>query len=170
MLRCCTWYLLGPLTSVTTAFFCCLSINTMSGWLAFTSLSVSIWRSHRTLAHSFSITLGGVFHSDLGTSSPFSVQMLLYTTSATWLFLLPSYTLTLCVGLHTHTHIQCKVGCLFWKWMEEIFSCSYDWEISAPNSYWPEFWCYVFDPNYSFVILLNNSGTDDSDVVCFAVT
>ena len=90
-------------------------INTMSGWLAFTSLSVSIWRSHRTLAHSFSITLGGVFHSDLGTSSPFSVQMLLYTTSATWLFLLPSYTLTLCVGLHTHTHIQCKVGCLFWK-------------------------------------------------------
>jgi len=66
------WLSLGIATSITTAFFCCLLTNMISGWLAITSLSVCIWKSHRILAWSFSTTLGGVFHFDLGTSSPHS--------------------------------------------------------------------------------------------------
>ncbi len=73
--------LLGIAPSITSAFFCCLLINTMSGWLAITSLSV--W-SHRILAQSFSTSLGGVVHSDRGTSSPNSVQIYLQTGWATW--------------------------------------------------------------------------------------
>ncbi len=51
-----------------------LPTTTMSGWLATTILSVWIWKSHRILARSFSTTFGGVFHLDLGTSSPYSVH------------------------------------------------------------------------------------------------
>ncbi len=77
--------LLGITTSITTTFFRCLLINTMSGWLAITSFSVWIWETHRIPARSFLTTLGGVVHSDSGTSSPYSVQMFLDTIPATWL-------------------------------------------------------------------------------------
>ncbi|TWW56342.1 Plexin-A1 [Takifugu flavidus] len=76
--------LLGIATSIITVFRC-LSTTTMSGWLATTILSVWIWKSHRILACLFSSTFGGVSHLDPGTSSPYSVQMFLYTMPATWL-------------------------------------------------------------------------------------
>ncbi len=63
-----------------------LPTTTMSGWLATTILSVWIWKSHRIFALSFSTTFGGVFHLYLGTSSPYSAQMLRYTIPATWLY------------------------------------------------------------------------------------
>ncbi len=77
---------LGIATSITTAFFRCLSTTTMSSWLATTILSVWIWNSHRIFAQSFSTIFGGVFHLDLRTSSPYSTQMLRYTLPAIWLW------------------------------------------------------------------------------------
>uniref|UniRef100_A0A669AZ21 mitogen-activated protein kinase kinase kinase n=1 Tax=Oreochromis niloticus TaxID=8128 RepID=A0A669AZ21_ORENI len=86
----CSFFLMllsfGTATSITTAVFFCLSTTTMSGWLATTILSVCIWKSHRILARSFSITLGGISHFDLGTSRLYSAQMFLYTMPATWLW------------------------------------------------------------------------------------
>uniref|UniRef100_A0A3P9CAH7 Taste receptor type 1 member 3 n=1 Tax=Maylandia zebra TaxID=106582 RepID=A0A3P9CAH7_9CICH len=86
----CSFFLIllsfGTATLITTAVFFCLSTTTMSGWLATTILSVCIWKSHRILARSFSTTLGGISHFDLGTSRLYSAQMFLYTMPATWLW------------------------------------------------------------------------------------
>lgn len=79
---------LGIAASIMTAFFCCTSINMMCGLLAITSLSAWILKSHRILGWSFSTIWGGIFHSNCGTSSPYSVQMFLFTKPATWLWLL----------------------------------------------------------------------------------
>ena len=74
-------------TSTLSVFFWCLSITTVSGWLASSCLSVWNLKSHRTLALVFSTTFSGVYHQDLGTSNPHWVQMFLYTIPATWLCL-----------------------------------------------------------------------------------
>ena len=84
---------LGIATSVTTAFFW-----PMSSWLAVTSVSVCIWKSHMILAWSFSTTFEGVSHVDLGAS----FQTFLHTMPASWLALhvLPaSYNPLLCARL-----------------------------------------------------------------------
>lgn len=60
--------------SITTTFFCSLSTTTMSGWLAIIGLSVWIWKSHRVLALTLSVTLNRVSHMDCRTSSPFTAQ------------------------------------------------------------------------------------------------
>lgn len=53
-------------TPFTMAFFIRLSSNTMSSWLAFTSLSVSIWKSHRIIHSSVIFNLQYVSQFKLG--------------------------------------------------------------------------------------------------------
>ena len=90
-------------SSLTAAFFCSLSTNTMSGWFAITSLSVWIWKSPRIYALLFSTTCRCVSHFDFGTSNPYSAQMFLHTIPATCLwcsmYLPASHTLLLRAGL-----------------------------------------------------------------------
>ena len=59
----------GIATTTITAFFCCQSITTTSGWLVSSSLSAWSLKSHRTLALVFSSRFGGVSHRDMGTST-----------------------------------------------------------------------------------------------------
>lgn len=76
-------------TSITTTLFYSLATATTSGCQL----------SHKTLALLFSTTFCGASHQDLGTSSPYSADMFLYTIPASWLCLLvyaflASYTLS----------------------------------------------------------------------------
>lgn len=87
-------------------------------WLAITCLSVCIWKSHRIFAWLFSSIFRGGAHFDLGTSSPYSVQMysivcqlylVMYTLATS---ILPQVTTThLCSGSKRH-HRPSSTGCV----------------------------------------------------------
>lgn len=115
------WYVSGflliPHWSLRSPYAACPQLL-LYVWLAITCLSVCIWKSHRIFAWLFSSIFRGGAHFDLGTSSPYSVQMysivcqlylVMYTLATS---ILPQVTTThLCSGSKRH-HRPSSTGCV----------------------------------------------------------